>query len=29
MLKMAKDADCAWLKAYDDYFQHLAEEYGE
>jgi hypothetical protein len=29
MLKMAKDADCAWLKAYDDYFQHLEEEYGE
>jgi hypothetical protein len=29
MLKMAKDNDCEWLKAYDDYFQHLAEEYGE
>jgi hypothetical protein len=27
MLKMAKDDDCAWLKAYDDYFQHLEEEY--
>lgn len=29
MLQMAKDDDAEWLSAYDDYFLHLAEEYGD